>query len=117
MLTKVKIIDNSGATSGRIIKILNKKSKLDVGVIVLVSVQSNIPNSKIRKGQIFKAIIVKDKTNLFYANFNSDRHVILIKTKKNEILPVGSRIKGFISSKLKNIEGTQRILAITKRTL
>lgn len=117
MLTKVKIIDNSGATSGRIIKILNKKTKLDVGVMVLISVLSNIANSKIRKGQIFKALIVKDKTNLIYGSFNTERHVILIKTKNNEILPIGSRIKGFISSKLKNTEGTQRVLAITKRTI
>jgi len=117
MLTKVRIIDNSGATSGRIIKLFNKKSKLDVGVIVLISVLSNVAHSKIRKGQLFKAIIVKDKTNLFYGDLNTERHVILIKTKKNEILPVGSRIKGFISGKLKNIEGTQRVLAITKRTL
>lgn len=117
MLTKVKIIDNSGAIYGRIIKILNKKSSLNVGTIVLISILSNIPNSKIRKGQMHKALIVKDNTNQFFNNIKCERHVILVKTKKNEILPIGSRIKGFISAKIKNIEGTQRVLAITKRTL
>lgn len=117
MLTKVKIIDNSGAVTGRIIKILNKKSSLNVGTVVLISVLSNIPHSKIKKGQIHKALIVTDNTNQFFNSFNCERHVILIKTKNNELLPIGSRIKGFISSKIKNIEGAERILAITKRTL
>ena len=117
MLTKVKIIDNSGGIQARIIKILNKKSKLDVGSLVLVSVLSNIPNSKVRKGQIYKALIVNDNCNNFTYSFSTQKTIILVKTKNNEILPVGSRIKGFISSKLKNIEGTQRVLAITKRTI
>jgi large subunit ribosomal protein L14 len=117
MLTKVKIIDNSGGIEARIIKILNKKSKLNIGSLVLVSILSNIPNSKVRKGQIYKALIVNDNSVNFSYNFLSEKKIILVKTKNNEILPVGSRIKGFISSKLKNIEGTQRILAITKRTI
>ena len=69
MLTKVKIIDNSGGIEARIIKILNKKSKLNVGSLVLVSILSNIPNSKVRKGQIYKALIVNDNCNNFTYSF------------------------------------------------
>jgi large subunit ribosomal protein L14 len=117
MLTKVEIIDNSGGIEARIIKILNKKSDLDVGTLVLVSILSNIPNSKVKKGEVYKGMIVRDNTSNFSYSLYCKKGIILVKTKNNEVLPIGSRIKGFISSKLKNIEGTERILAITKATI
>jgi large subunit ribosomal protein L14 len=117
MLTKVKIIDNSGGIEARIIKILNKKSKLNIGVVVLVSVLSNIAHSKVRKGQMYKGILVSDKSKAFSYLFFGKKAIVLIKVKNDEITPVGTRIKGFISSKLKNILGTNRVFGISSRTI
>jgi large subunit ribosomal protein L14 len=119
MLTKLKIIDNSGAIIGRIIKILNKKSSLAVGTLVLVSVQKNIPHAKIRKGDTVKAIVVNGSYNNLVSVINTTKSLILVKLapKGKEYLPLGTRIKGPVSSALRNINGMQRITSLSKRTL
>lgn len=119
MLTKLKIIDNSGATLGRIIKILNKKTYLDVGSLVLVSIQRNIPHSKIRKGDTIKAIIVNGSYENLITLVVADKSLILVKLapKGKEYLPLGTRIKSPISSGLRNINGMQKIISLSKRTI
>lgn len=118
MLTKVNIVDNSGATVGRIIKILRKKSSLSVGNLVLVAITGNIRNSKIRKGQIYKGVLVTDmNTSCFGYRFSSEKGLVLVKTKKTEVVPVATRSKGFMSSKLKTSAGSNRLVSITKKTI
>lgn len=120
LLSKVEIIDNSGGTRGRIIKILNKKKYGKVGGLVLLTVTKNVPNSKIRKGTIHKAIIVRtsvknrglDKSTLFFSN-----SVVLVKVNGNDYLPIGSRIKGPISSELKGKVGCGKILALGNKII
>ena len=94
LLSKVEIIDNSGGTRGRIIKILNKKKYGKVGGLVLLSVTKNVPNSKIRKGTVHKAIVVRtsvknrvlEKSTEFFSN-----SVVLVKVNGNDYLPMGCR--------------------------
>jgi large subunit ribosomal protein L14 len=114
MLTKLKIIDNSGATQGRIIKILNKKKDLKVGCLVLVSILRNIPNSKVRKGDIYKAVIVTGST----VNSYTLKSIILVKVvpKGTDYIPLGTRIKGPVSSILKKSVGMLKVLHLSKRT-
>ena len=64
--TIVNIIDNSGAIQGRCIKILLPKSHqgrriAGVGDVLILSVTKIIPGSKIKKGDIMKALIVRTK--------------------------------------------------------
>lgn len=64
--TIVNIIDNSGAIEGRCIKILIPKSSYGhrsagVGDVIILSVTKTIPGSKIKKGDIMKALIVRTK--------------------------------------------------------
>lgn len=68
LLSKVKIIDNSGGLLGRCIKILKpkvqgspKKAYASVGDLILISVLKTIPGSKIKKGDLFKAVVVRTK--------------------------------------------------------
>jgi large subunit ribosomal protein L14 len=119
MLSKLKIIDNSGVTIGRIIKILNKKSSLSVGTLVLISVQKNIPHSKIRKGDTVKAIVVNGAYQNLVTVVNTAKSLILIKLapKGKEYIPLGTRIKGPVSSGLRNINGMHRITSLSKRTV
>ena len=120
LLSKVEIIDNSGGIRGRIIKILNKKKYGKVGGLVLLTVTKNVPNSKIRKGTVHKAIIVRtsvknrvlDKSTLFFSN-----SVVLVKVNGNDYLPIGSRIKGPISSELKGKVGCSKILALGNKII
>jgi|AntRauMFilla1563_2_1112583.scaffolds.fasta_scaffold00595_2 large subunit ribosomal protein L14 len=64
--TIVNIIDNSGAIEGRCIKLLIPKSSYGhrsagVGDVIILSVTKTIPGSKIKKGDIMKALIVRTK--------------------------------------------------------
>jgi large subunit ribosomal protein L14 len=66
--SKVKVLDNSGATKARVIKILNKKKIGKVGSLVLLSIVRNLRGSKIRKGSVQKGVIVR--TNKDIKGFN-----------------------------------------------
>jgi large subunit ribosomal protein L14 len=119
MLTKLKIIDNSGGTFARIIKILNKKTSLDVGTLVLVSIQKNISHSKIRKGDTIKAVIVNGSYENLITIVAAGKSLILVKLapKGKEYVPLGTRIKGPVSSFLRNVSGMSRIISLSKRTV
>jgi|TARA_B110000971_G_C20033950_1_gene513125 large subunit ribosomal protein L14 len=67
-LSQLNVADNSGATKAKVIKILRPKNKKYgvLGDLVMVAIQKNIPHSKIRKGHIAKAILIRSnvKTSL-----------------------------------------------------
>lgn len=122
LLTQLNVADNSGATKAKVIKILRPKNKkyAVLGDLVLVAIQKNNPHSKIRKGHIAKAILIRSNKRVSLISHTQrwdESHVILVNTKGDDYLPIGSRIKGPISSKLKSIRGMQKILSISKRTL
>lgn len=99
LLSKIKIIDNTGVLIGRCIKIL-RPNKLDcatIGDIIQISVLKTLPKSKFVKGSILKILIVRCKYLLF-----SDNAGLIINEK---LLPIGNRIKGPMLMKLnKNIK-------------
>ena len=122
--SKVIISDNSGATKGEVIKVLKpKEGKIGVlGSLLLLAVKRNIPNSKIRKGTMSKALYIRSsvKTKGFSKNLKWDENrVILVKhgAKGPDLLPIGSRIKGPISSSLRLLEGTKKIVSVSKRSV
>lgn len=129
LLTKVNIIDNSGGSIGRCIKILKPHGRdfAKIGDIILVSVietakqvSSQISSAqssksgpkggseaKIKKGTMFKALVVRTKSNVVRntASFDSNAVILLKssgasshrKVKLTELPPIGTRIKGPIS--------------------
>ena len=95
----LKIVDNSGAKNARCIKIIGgfKKKTAGIGEIIVVSIQQlrdkTKQNSKVLKGSVFKALIIKTaKTyrkkdgSFFRMAYNS---AVLINNQGN---PVGTRI-------------------------
>jgi hypothetical protein len=61
LLTKVKIVDNSGAVEGRCIHIYGKKDKGFIGDTVLLSITSIAKGSSIKRGEKYKATVVRIK--------------------------------------------------------
>ncbi|AFP84014.1 50S ribosomal protein L14 [Candidatus Carsonella ruddii] len=104
--TLLKIIDNSGARVAKCIKILkgSKKIYAKIGDLIKVVVKNSNINSKIKKGQIFKAIIVRTKfpfkrndgTSL---SFN-DNAIILL---NNQNQMIGTRVFGVLAKEIKNV--------------
>ena len=121
LLSKIKIVDNSGVLLGKTIKILKpKNAKIGrLGDLILISSQAQVINSGIKPGTIFKAIIVRTKTqeNLLTSYIKWDENAaVLVKLspKGDEYLPVGTRIKSPISASLKYKRGFQKIISLAK---
>ena len=99
--TILKVTDNSGAKTVRCIKVLGgfKKKYAKLGDIVLISIQQLRnkvkKNSKVKKGEVYKALILRTKTkykkkNGFQIYFN-ENSVTLLNKQEN---PIGTRIIG-----------------------
>ena len=97
--TMLKVADNSGAKTVRCIKVLGgfKKKIAKLGEIVVVSVQKlrKKAKHKVKKKEIYKALIVRtktayNKTTGLTTNFNENA-VVLINKQGN---PIGTRIIG-----------------------
>lgn len=105
--TILKVSDNSGAKTAKCIKILASNKKFgSVGECLLVSIQKLRTKSKkvleIKRGQIYKAIIIRTKNNIknkkgIITAFN-DNSISLINKQNN---PIATRILGPSSKKLK----------------
>jgi large subunit ribosomal protein L14 len=98
------VADNSGAKKVRCIKVLggSKRKYASVGDIIKVSVREAIPNSKIKKGTVTQAVIVRVKKEMrradgSYIRFD-DNAAVLVDNQKE---PVGTRIFGPVARELR----------------
>lgn len=102
--TKLNVADNSGVKKVVCIKVLggSKRRYASVGDIIVCNVKEVIPTSKIAKGSVVRAVVVRTakeirRKNGIYIRFD-DNSVVLI-GKNNE--PVGTRIFGSIVRELR----------------
>ena len=100
----VKIADNSGGKIGRIFKVLggSKKRYAEVGDIVVLSVQKAEPRKGVRKKDILRAVVVRQRKPFrradgSYIRFDENA-VVAIDKAKNE--PLAGRIFGPIPREL-----------------
>ncbi|MGE0761818.1 MAG: 50S ribosomal protein L14 [Bdellovibrionales bacterium] len=104
MQTRLRVADNSGAREVMCIKVLGgtKRRSASIGDIVVVSVKDALPNSKIKKGEVAKAVIVRTIHKLrradgSYIRFD-DNSAVLINAAKE---PIGTRIFGPVARELR----------------
>ena len=100
----LEVADNSGAKKVLCIKVLggSKRKYASVGDIIKVSVREAIPNSKIKKGTVTQAVIVRVKKEIrrpdgSYIRFDNNA-AVLVDTQKE---PVGTRIFGPVARELR----------------
>ncbi len=104
MQTRLKVADNSGAKEVQCIKVLGGSKRLiaSVGDIIVVSVKVAIPNSKVKKGDVMKAVVVRTIHKLKRADGShirfDDNSAVLINNQKE---PVGTRIFGPVARELR----------------
>ena len=96
--------DNSGAKKMMCIKVLGgtRKRYASVGDIIVVSVKDAMPNTKVKKGDVYKAVIVRTRkevrrSNGTYIRFDENAAVLL----NNQLEPVGTRIFGPVARELR----------------
>ncbi len=111
----VQIADNSGAKIGRIFKILgsSKKRYAEIGELVILSVQKAEPRKAVKKKDVLRAIVVRQKKPLrrkdgSYIRFDENAVVILEK-EKNE--PLAGRVFGPIPREIAEL-GFQKIASL-----
>ena len=102
--TKLKVADNSGAKLLLCIKVLggSKRRYATVGDVIVVSVKEAMPNSKVKKGDVMKAVIVRTRKEVArvdgsYIKFDDNSAVLI--TQQNE--PIGTRIFGPVARELR----------------
>ena len=120
LLTALKINDNSGATAAKVIRVYNNRKYGVGGDLSLVSIIKNIPHSKVRKGDMSKGVLIRSNKRSYVISHHQtwkDNNLVLITIKVNDYYPVGTRIKGPVTSKLKSNRGCQKIVSISKRKL
>jgi large subunit ribosomal protein L14 len=102
--TKLKVADNSGAKLVACIKVLggSKRRYASIGDIIIVSVKEAIPNSKVSKGSVMRAVIVRTAKEIrrpdgSYIKFDENSAVLI--NAQNE--PIGTRIFGPVARELR----------------
>jgi large subunit ribosomal protein L14 len=115
METVLKTGDNSGAKRVKCIKVLggSKKKFARVGDIVVVSVKEATSTSKVKKGSVHKAVVVRTASPIMRDDGSTIRFdenaCVLIKGTDNE--PVGTRIFGPICREVRG-KGFVRIASL-----
>jgi len=104
MRTVLDVADNSGARKVQCIKVLggSKRKYATVGDIIVVSIKEAIPNSKVKKGDVMKAVVVRTAKEMgradgSYIKFDSNSAVLI----DNQREPVGTRIFGPVARELR----------------
>ena len=104
MTTILDVADNSGAKKVMCIKVLggSKRKYASIGDVIVVSIREAIPNAKVKKGEVAKAVIVRTKKEIrradgSYIRFDGNSAVLI--NKDNE--PIGTRIFGPVARELR----------------
>ncbi len=102
--TRLTVADNSGAKVLYCIKVLggSRRRYASVGDIIVVSVKEAIPNTKVKKGEVLKAVVVRTKKEIrrpdgSFIRFD-DNSAVLINPNKD---PIGTRIFGPVARELR----------------
>ncbi len=114
--TMLKVADNSGAKKIMCIKVLggSKKRYAQTGDIIVACVKDAIPDGTVKKKQVIKALIVRQKKEIrradgTYIRFDDNAAVVVNKDK----LPVGTRVFGPISREVRE-KGFMKIVSLAK---
>ncbi|MCY4445670.1 MAG: 50S ribosomal protein L14 [Rhodobacteraceae bacterium] len=104
MQSNLEVADNSGARRVQCIKVLggSKRKFASVGDVIIVSVKEAIPRSRVKKGQVLRAVIVRTTKEVRREDGTAirfDRNAAVIINSKNE--PIGTRIFGPVVRELR----------------
>ena len=117
--TELSVADNTGAKIVECIKVLggSKRRYASVGDSIVVSVKEAIPNGKVKKGTVQKAIVVRTKYPILRndgSKVKFDNNAAVIMDEKGE--PLGTRIFGPVTRELR-AKGQTKIISLAPEVL
>lgn len=102
--TRLKVADNSGAREVMCIKVLGgtRRRYASLGDVIVVSVKQALPQSRVKKGEVCKAVVVRAKRAYRRKDgscirFDENSAVLL----NNQMEPIGTRIFGPVARELR----------------
>ena len=119
MQSCLDVADNSGARKVMCIKVLggSKRKYASLGDVIVVAVQEAIPNGKVKKGEVAKAVIVRTSKEVrradgSYIRFDTNSAVLI----DNKGEPLGTRIFGPVARELRGKQ-YMKIVALAPEVL
>jgi large subunit ribosomal protein L14 len=119
MQTTLEAADNSGARRLMCVKVLggSKRRYAGVGDIIKVSVKEAIPRGKVKKGEVYNAVVVRTRKGVRRADgsvirFDTNAAVLL----NNQAQPIGTRIFGPVTRELRG-EKFMKIISLAPEVL
>jgi len=105
MQSRLSAADNSGAKEVQCIKVLggSKRRYAGIGDIIKVSVKQAIPRGKVKKGEVYNAVIVRTKKGVRRPDgslIRFDGNAVVMLNSKLE--PIGTRIFGPVTRELRS---------------
>ncbi len=117
--TVLNVADNSGARKVLCIRVLGGSGKryATIGDVIVVTVKEALPNAKVKKGDVMKAVVVRTAKGMkrpddTWVKFDDNAAVML--TANGE--PVGTRIFGPVARELRNL-GFMKIISLAPEAL
>jgi large subunit ribosomal protein L14 len=117
--TVLNVADNSGAKKVLCIRVLGgtRRRYASIGDVIVVTVKEALPNAKVKKGDVMKAVVVRTSYAMkrmddTWVKFDDNAAVILAANGE----PVGTRIFGPVARELRN-QGFMKIISLAPEAL
>jgi large subunit ribosomal protein L14 len=119
MKSMLDAADNSGARRVMCIKVLggSKRRYAGIGDVIKVSIKEAIPRAKVKKGEVYNAVVVRTRKGIrrqdgSIVRFDGNAAVLL----NNQYQPIGTRIFGPVTRELRN-EQFMKIISLAPEVL
>jgi large subunit ribosomal protein L14 len=119
MQTSLDVADNSGAKKVMCIKVLGGSHRRYAGIgdIIKVSIKDAMPRTRVKKGDVYNALVVRTRKGVRRADgsvirFDGNAAVIL----NNQLQPIGTRIFGPVTRELRG-EKFMKIISLAPEVL
>jgi large subunit ribosomal protein L14 len=119
MQTLLFAADNSGAREVQCIKVLGGSHRryASIGDVIKISVKEAIPRGKVKKGEVYNAVVVRTRKGVrrpdgSVVRFDSNAAVLL----NNQLQPIGTRIFGPVTRELRS-ERFMKIVSLAPEVL
>ncbi|MCX4084267.1 50S ribosomal protein L14 [Rickettsia hoogstraalii] len=119
MQSILEVADNSGAKKVMCIKVLGGSHHMvaKLGDVIVVSVKEAIPGGKVKKGDVYKGVIVRTKTGVVRpdgSKIKFDKNALVLLNKQDE--PIGTRVFGPVTRELR-AKKYVRIMSLAEEVL
>lgn len=119
MQTVLEVADNSGAKKIQCIKVLggSKRRYAGIGDIIKISIKEAVPRGRVKKGDVYDAVVVRTKSGIRRADgsvIRFDRNAAVLLNPQHQ--PVGTRIFGPVTRELRT-EKFMKIISLAPEVL